>query len=82
MAKFIVIISTTGRRPNMAIPTAVPAIPASAIGVSITRFGPYFFSIPAVMRNVPSYTPMSSPMMRTFGSRSISSIMASRIASR
>ena len=54
MAKFIVIISTIGRNPSMAIPTAVPAIPASAIGVSMTRFGPYFFSMPAVMRNVPS----------------------------
>ena len=54
MAKFIVIISTIGRRPSIAMPTAVPAMPASAIGVSITRFGPYFFSMPAVMRNVPS----------------------------
>jgi hypothetical protein len=54
MAKFIVIISTIGRRPSMAIPTAVPAIPASAMGVSMTRFGPYFLSMPAVMRNVPS----------------------------
>ena len=36
------------------MPTAVPIIPASAMGVSMIRFGPYFFSMPAVMRNVPS----------------------------
>jgi hypothetical protein len=52
--KFIVIISTIGRRPSMAMPTAVPIIPASAIGVSTTLFGPYFLSMPAVIRNVPS----------------------------
>ena len=38
--KFQVIISTTGFRPAIAIPIAAPVNPPSAIGTSITRFGP------------------------------------------
>src|SRR3954466_2697152 len=37
---------------------------------------------PSVTLNAPPYTPMSSPMQKTAGSRSISSQMPSRIASR
>ena len=38
--------STIGRFPFIAEPTAIPANPNSAIGVSITRFGPNSSSIP------------------------------------
>src|SRR5216684_3259314 len=54
MAGTAIGMAMMGLRPIMAMPMAVPAIPASAIGVSMTRFGPYLFSIPAVMRKVPS----------------------------
>jgi hypothetical protein len=39
--KFQVIISTTGRIPIIAMPTAAPVNPFSEIGTSIIRLGPY-----------------------------------------
>ncbi len=46
--KLTVMISTTGRRPIIAAPMPAPTKPSSEIGVSRTRFGPYFFQSPAV----------------------------------
>ena len=75
-------ISTTGRIPMCAAPAAAPTMPISEIGESITRSSPNFASSPSVTLNAPPNAPMSSPSMKTFGSRSISSNSASRIASR
>src|SRR4051794_29869057 len=63
-------ISQTGRKPRMARPTAVPTIPDSASGVSMTRSSPKSFCSPSVTRKTPPSLPTSSPMMRTFGSSS------------
>jgi hypothetical protein len=46
--KFHVMNSTTGRSPTIAAPTPMPANPASAIGVSMTRLTPNFSSIPSL----------------------------------
>jgi hypothetical protein len=46
--KLNVIISITGRRPSIAEPTPTPVNPASAIGVSMTRFSPNSLSRPWV----------------------------------
>src|SRR5215469_7269807 len=54
----------------------------SLMGVSITRSQPNRSSRPSLVLNAPPYTPTSSPISRTAGSRSISSNMACRIASR
>src|SRR5215472_3200996 len=54
----------------------------SLMGVSITRSQPNRSSKPSLVLNAPPYTPTSSPINRTVGSRSISSNMACRIASR
>src|SRR5581483_7453250 len=75
-------ISHTGRMPMWAAPAAAPTIAASEIGVSITRASPNRAASPSVTLNAPPYAPMSSPRQKTFGSRSISSNSASRIASR
>ena len=80
--KLIVISSTTGRRPVMAAPTPVPTIVFSEIGVSRTRFSPNSSSRPCVTLKAPLKTPMSSPMMKTFSSRCISSRSAWLSASR
>src|SRR5450432_2875301 len=80
--KSINCISTTGRIPMCDAPAAAPTNPASEIGVSMTRFSPYFAISPSVTLNAPPYAPMSSPMQNTLLSRSISSKSASRIASR
>src|SRR3984957_10719590 len=74
-------ISATGRNPRKLIPQAAPTIAVSLIGVSITRSRPNFAMSPSVALNAPPYTPMSSPMATTAGSRSISSNMAWRIPS-
>src|SRR3984957_17239212 len=74
-------ISATGRNPRKLIPQAAPTIAVSLIGVSITRSRPNFAMRPSVALNAPPYTPMSSPMATTAGSRSISSNMAWRIPS-
>src|SRR5579883_2029876 len=71
--KLKVMISTTGRRPSIAAPTAMPTKPFSAIGVSTTRRSPNSFKRPAVILYDPSNTPISSPIKKTFSSRSISS---------
>ena len=71
--KLIVIISTTGRSPSIAAPAANPTNPFSAIGVSTTRLGPNSLSKPAVILYDPSKVPISSPMRKTFLSRSNSS---------
>src|ERR1700674_3472458 len=73
-------ISTTGRSPVMAAPTASPVKPASEIGVSSTRSLPNSSSKPErTLKGVPA-SATSSPRMQTVGSRRISSASASRIA--
>ena len=80
--KLTVISSITGRSPAMAAPMPMPTKPASEIGVSTTRRSPNSRSRPRVTLNAPSYCPTSSPMMKTSGSRSISSRIAWVSASR
>ena len=46
-------ISTTGRRPVAAAPTAKPAMAASEMGVSTTRRSPKSASSPRVVPNTP-----------------------------
>jgi hypothetical protein len=75
-------ISATGRCPAIAAPTATPAIPASATGVSIDRMTPYFCCRPLVAPKAPPWRPTSSPRQKTRGSASISSWRAALIASR
>src|SRR3989304_121154 len=73
-------MSTTGCMPVMAAPSPMPVIPASEIGESITLSGPNSSTSPLrTLNGVPaSATP--SPMMKTRGSRRISSAKASLIA--
>src|SRR5512141_700712 len=73
-------ISATGRRPFIPIPIAIPTIPTSFSGVSITRSGPNRWSNPSVARKTPPPRPMSSPRTQTDGSRAISVASASLIA--
>jgi hypothetical protein len=75
-------ISHTGRRPFIDMPIAAPTIADSAIGVSITRVGPYSSNRPAVTLNAPPYLAMSSPSMTTRSSFFISSNSPWRMASR
>src|SRR5712692_10132377 len=73
-------MSTTGRRPVMAAPSAMPVKPASEIGVSMTRSGPNSWTSPlSTLKGVPA-SATSSPRMITAGSRRISSARASRTA--
>src|SRR5215467_12946481 len=74
-------ISTMGRMPVIAAPTAMPVNPASEIGVSNTRSGPNSSTRPARTLNTVPASAMSSPHMNTRGSRRISSAIASRTAS-
>src|SRR5690349_20655546 len=53
------------------MPTAVPTMPDSASGLSMTRSSPKSFCSPSVIRKTPPSLPTSSPMTRTFGSSSI-----------
>lgn len=46
MEKLKVMNSQIGRKPAIAAPTAIPAKPISVIGVSTTRWSPYFFQRP------------------------------------
>src|SRR5688572_12492090 len=62
------------------MPTAVPMMPASASGVSMTRSGPNSSCSPLVARNTPPNLPTSSPSTTTFGSRCISVRSASLTA--
>src|SRR5579863_4741198 len=74
-------ISTTGRSPVIAAPTAMPVNPASEIGVSLTRSFPNSSTSPeSTLKGVPA-SATSSPIMHTRGSRRISSASASRTAS-
>lgn len=66
--------STTGRRPASAAPSAKSVNPCSDSGVSTTRSGPNRSSSPVVV--LVRACRMSSPMMKTAGSRSISSPIA------
>src|SRR5579871_438616 len=74
-------ISTTGRMPVMAAPTAMPVKPASEIGVSRTRSGPNSSTKPDSTLNAVPASATSSPMTKTRLSRRISSASASRTAS-
>src|SRR6476660_7568824 len=49
---------------------AVPTMPDSASGVSMTRLSPKSFCRPSVTRKTPPSLPTSSPMIRTLGSDS------------
>ena len=73
-------ISHTGRRPTTEAPIAVPMIPDSASGVSMTRMGPNSSKNPSVTLKAPPKTPMSSPITITRSSARISSRRASEIA--
>src|SRR6266850_1656626 len=64
------------------MPQAAPMMALSLIGVSITRSQPNRASNPSLVLNAPPYTPTSSPSRTTVGSRSISSNIACRMASR
>jgi hypothetical protein len=73
-------ISVTGRMPSTAAPMAVPMIPDSASGVSITRAGPNSSMKPSVTLNAPPNTPMSSPITNTRSSARISERRPSEMA--
>src|SRR5580698_9061431 len=73
-------MSTTGRIPVIAAPTASPVNPASEIGVSSTRSLPNSSRRPErTLKGVPA-SATSSPRMQTVASRRISSASASRMA--
>src|SRR5262245_52064942 len=74
-------MSTIGRMPVIAAPTAMPVNPASDIGVSNTRSVPNSSTSPVRTLNTVPASAMSSPQMKTRGSRRISSAIASRTAS-
>src|SRR5262245_18137626 len=74
-------MSTTGRIPVIAAPTAIPVNPASDIGVSNTRSVPNSSTSPVRTLNTVPASAMSSPQMKTRESRRISSAIASRTAS-
>src|SRR2546428_11347397 len=72
------IMSTIGRSPVIAAPTATPVKPASEMGVSITRSVPNSSTSPDnTLKGVPASV-TSSPRMHTRESRRISSASASR----
>src|SRR5215471_1881639 len=70
-------MSTTGRMPVMAAPSAMPVNPGSEIGASITRSGPNSSTRPFRTLNGVPASATSSPMRKTDGSRRISSASAS-----
>src|SRR5437660_1074901 len=73
-------MSTTGRRPVIAAPSAMPVKPASEIGVSMTRRGPNSSTRPfSTLNGVPA-SATSSPRTMTAASRRISSASASLTA--
>src|SRR5262245_5635066 len=74
-------MSTIGRIPVIAAPTAIPVNPASEIGVSSTRSFPNSSTSPVRTLNTVPASAMSSPHMKTRESRRISSAIASRTAS-
>src|SRR5262245_7777251 len=70
-------MSTTGRRPVIAAPRAMPVNPGSEIGASITRSGPNSSTRPFRTLNGVPASATSSPMTKTVGSARISSASAS-----
>ena len=74
-------ISTTGRRPDCAAPTAIPQIAASLIGVFRTRSAPNSSTSPFVPPHGPP-SATSSPRTRTRSSSRIAWASASVIAPR
>src|SRR5579864_4616468 len=74
-------ISTTGRSTVIDAPTPMPVTPCSEIRVSMTRDFPNSSTIPDNTLNGVPASATSSPMMKTLGSRRISSDSASRTAS-
>src|SRR5262245_38872547 len=72
---------TIGRMPVIAAPTPMPVKPASEIGVSMIRSLPNSSTSPVSTLKVVPASATSSPMRTTFGSRRISSAMASLMAS-
>src|ERR1700733_12415952 len=74
-------ISATGFNPCVAMPTDMPAMVASASGVSCTRSVPKRACSPAVARNTPPLTPTSCPSTTTFSSCCISQPCAIAMAS-
>src|SRR3984957_8647938 len=74
-------ISATGFSPCVAMPTDMPAMVASAKGVSCTRSLPKRSCSPAVARNTPPFAPTSCPITTTFGSCCISQPCAIAMAS-
>src|SRR3984957_8060131 len=73
-------MSTTGRSPLIAAPTAPPVKPASEIGVSTTRFVPNSSTNPESTLNGVPASATSSPKIQTRESRRISSASASLTA--
>src|SRR6266536_466149 len=70
-------MSTTGRIPVIAAPTATPVMPASEMGESTTRSGPNSCTSPdSTLNGVPA-SATSSPTMNTRSSARISSARAS-----
>src|SRR3954469_21142192 len=74
-------MSTTGRAPQSAAPTAAPTIEVSEIGVSSTRWAPNSSGRPLNCPKTPPWSAMSSPMAKTSESRRISSRIAAMVAS-
>src|SRR5688572_669980 len=62
------------------MPIAVPRIPHSDSGVSITRISPYLSWRPCVAPNTPPFFPMSSPSITTPSSFAMATCSASLIA--
>src|SRR5689334_10815579 len=73
-------MSTTGRMPVIAAPSARPVKPGSEIGVSTTRSVPNSSTSPASTLNGVPASATSSPIRNTVGSRRISSRNASPTA--
>src|SRR5579883_1730849 len=73
-------ISGTGTRPCSAMPIAVPTMPPSESGVSMTRASPNSSQRPWVTRKTPPTLPTSSPRITTRSSRRISWRSASLMA--
>src|SRR3984893_4950045 len=80
--KSLNMISTTGRRPATAMPSATPRNPFSQMGVLRTRLSPNRSTTPSLVLNTPPDAPTSSPMSITVGSAAISSMSAAATASR
>lgn len=80
VTKSMNMISTTGRRPLSAAPTAADTIDASEMGVSITRAAPNFSRRQRVALNEPPAAAMSSPSSTTRSSASMLSRKASATA--